>query len=377
MLQKNRVAIVNVADYSSELVEQKIDEALNLLGGLGQFVQAGEQVLLKPNMLEGLPSECAVTTHPEVVRAMIRQVRQFGAVPLVGDSPGVSGTLKTAEKCGILAVCQQEKAELVPFEHSVEYPCPDGRTLKKFYLTDVLGRVDKVISLAKMKTHTFMGMTGATKNLFGCIVGVQKAQFHLRTQQRRDFAGMLVDLALLVKPVLSIVDGVTGMEGNGPRNGRSIQAGVILAGANHFAVDVVMAEIMGFKPEDLPVAALSLELGLTPVLGGIELVGEGSDVRHKFVQPRSMNSLEDRVPAWFAKGARSQLTARPVIQPNCIGCGRCVAHCPPRAMQLAGGIAQIDDEKCIRCYCCQELCPADAIQLSSGLLLKLAQQFMK
>jgi len=376
MNYNNRVVAVSAADYSPELIDRKIDQALSLLGGLGQFVQTGERVLLKPNMLEGLPSECAVTTHPAVVRAMIRQVRQLGAIPLVGDSPGVSGTLKTAEKCGILSVCQQEDAELIPFEHSVEYPCPEGRTLKKFYLTDVLGRVDKVISLAKMKTHTFMGMTGATKNLFGCIVGVQKAQFHLRTQQRRDFAGMLVDLALLVKPVLSIIDGVTGMEGNGPRNGRPINVGVILAGANNFAVDIVMAEMMGFRSDDLPVAALSLERGLTPAFESIELVGEARDVRHKFIQPRSMRSLEDRVPAWFAKGARSQLTAQPAVQPNCIGCGRCVAHCPPQAMQLVGGIAQIDDAKCIRCYCCQELCPANAIQLRSGLLLKLAQQLL-
>ena len=376
MNYNNRVVAVSAADYSPELIDRKIGQAMELLGGMSRFVQPGERVLLKPNMLEGLPSECAVTTHPEVVRAMIGQVRQLGATPLVGDSPGVSSTLKTAEKCGILAVCQQENVELVPFEHSVEYPCPEGRTLKKFYLTDVLGRVDKVISLAKMKTHTFMGMTGATKNLFGCIVGVQKAQFHLRTQQRRDFAGMLVDLALLVKPVLSIVDGVAGMEGNGPRNGRPIQAGLLLAGANHFAVDIVMAEMMGLRPEELPVASLSLELGLTPAFDAIELVGEARQVRHQFVPPRSMRSLEDRVPAWFAKGARSQLTARPEVQPNCIGCGRCVDHCPPQAMQLVGGFAQIDDAKCIRCYCCQELCPANAIQLQSGLLLKLAQQLL-
>lgn len=376
-MYNNRVAAVSAVDYSPELIDQKIDQGLELLGGLGQFVQPGDRVLLKPNMLEGLPSECAVTTHPEVVRSMIRQVRQSGATPVVGDSPGVSGTLKTAEKCGILAVCQQEKAELVPFEHSVEYHCPEGRMLKKFYLTDVLGRVDKVISLAKMKTHSFMGMTGATKNLFGCIVGVQKAQFHLRTQQRRDFAGMLVDLALLVKPVLSIVDGVTGMEGNGPRNGRPIHSGVILAGANPFAVDIVMAEMMGFRLEELPVASLSLELGLTPAFDAIELVGEARQVRHQFISPRSMRSLEDRVPAWFAKGARSQLTARPLVQPNCIGCGRCVEHCPPQSMHLAAGVAQIDDARCIRCYCCQELCPANAIRLQSGWLLKLAQRFMK
>ena len=66
-----------------------------------------------------------------------------------------------------------------------------------------------------------------------------------------------------------------------------------------------------------------------------------------------------------------------VDQTKCIGCGRCVTHCPPQAMQLAGGIVHIDDAKCIRCYYCQELCPANAIELHRGLLLKLAQRFMK
>ena len=132
MTQNNRVAAVSAVNYSPVLIEEKIGQAVGLLGGLGQFVRTGERVLLKPNMLEGLPSECAVTTHPAVVQAMIRQVRQLGAVPLVGDSPGVSGTLKTAEKCGIFAVCQQENVELVPFEQSAEQPCPDGRTLKKY-----------------------------------------------------------------------------------------------------------------------------------------------------------------------------------------------------------------------------------------------------
>lgn len=372
-----KVAVVKVDDYRSEKVQQGIDDALDHLGGLGRFVQVGDKVLLKPNMLEGLPSERAVTTHPEVVRAMIRQVKALGAIPVVGDSPGVSGTLKAAEKCGILSVCRQESTELIAFENSAEYLYPAGKTLKKFQLTEVLQQVDKVISLAKMKTHTFMGMTGATKNMFGCIVGVQKAQFHLRTRQRREFAGMLIDLALLVKPVLSIVDGIVGMEGNGPRNGRPFQAGLIMAGADCFAVDIVMAEIMGLDMESLPVASLSLDRKLVPPFLAIELVGDGREIRHRFVAPRSMQSLEDRVPAWFARWATTHLTARPAICPNCILCGRCIAHCPPQAMKIVDGRVRIDDAKCIRCYCCQELCPENAVRLETGILLNLAQKFIK
>jgi len=227
-----------------------------------------------------------------------------------------------------------------------------------------------------MKTHTFMGTTGATKNMFGFIVGMQKAQFHLRMQARKEFAGMLIDLASLVQPVLSIVDGVVGMEGNGPRNGKPVKAGVLLAGTNCFAVDIAMAEMMGFNPERLPLTALALERGLTPPLAGIELVGSASGLRLKFSEPRSMMSLTDRIPGWAAELGRSQLTARPQIADACVGCGRCATHCPPQAMTVEGGKVRIDYDKCIRCYCCQELCPENAVRLEDGQLLKLARRFL-
>jgi uncharacterized protein (DUF362 family)/Pyruvate/2-oxoacid:ferredoxin oxidoreductase delta subunit len=327
-------------------------------------------------MLDALPPEKAVTTHPEIVRAVIRAVKKAGATTFVGDSPGTASTLKAAEKCGIMAVCREEGVDILPFEASVDFAFPEGLTMKKFSLASPLAEVDKVISVAKMKTHTFMGITGATKNLFGMIVGMQKAQFHLRMQARKEFAGMLVDLANLVKPVLSIVDGIEGMEGNGPRNGKPKHAGVLLAGANCFAVDVVMAEVMGFKPERLPLTGLALDRGLTPSYGDIELMGTGKDVKLKFAEPQTMRSLEDRIPKWATELGRAQLTARPEITDTCIACGRCAAHCPPKAMTIANGKVAIDYDKCIRCYCCQELCPENAVRLREGRLLKIAQKFL-
>ena len=371
-----KVAVVKADSYDTKIVEQAMAELLAHLGGLEKYIQAGERVLVKPNMLEAVPKELSVTTHPEVLRAVIRELKRLDATVLVGDSPGTTGTLKAAEKCGIAAVCREENAELTAFDSTVDMYYPDGLTIKKFTLARQLAEVDKVITLAKLKTHTFMGTTGPTKNLFGCIVGMQKAQFHLRLQARREFAGMLIDLANLLKPVLSIVDGVMGMEGNGPRNGRPIHAGVLLAGENCFAVDVVMAEIMGFKPEALPVTALALQQGLTPALAGLYLTGSAADLRLKFTEPRTLRSLEDRVPKWAAKFGREHLTARPQILDACIGCGRCAAHCPPGAMTVADGKVQINYDKCIRCYCCQELCPANAVQLYESNLLKIVKPWL-
>jgi len=370
-----KVAAVKADSYDPHIVQGAITEMLAHLGGISQFIQPGDRVLVKPNMLEAVEKGLCVTTHPEVVRAVIREVKKVGAIPVVGDSPGMTGTLKAAEKCGILAVCNEENVELVPFDDTVELTFPDGVTVKRFVVARRLSEVDKVISLAKMKTHTFMGATGATKNLFGFIVGMQKAQFHLRMQARHEFAAMLIDLANCVKPVLSIVDGVMGMEGNGPRNGSPIQAGILLAGENCFAVDIVMAEVMGFNPEDVPLTDLALKQGLTPPLAGIDVVGSAKDLRLNFVEPRSLKSLEDRVPKWIAELGRNHLTASPKISTGCIGCGRCAAHCPPQAMTVSGGTVHINYDKCIRCYCCQELCPENAVTLRVGHLLKLAQYF--
>jgi uncharacterized protein (DUF362 family)/Pyruvate/2-oxoacid:ferredoxin oxidoreductase delta subunit len=372
-----KVAVTKVDSYNETLVAQGISHALKQLGGINNFVSPGDRVLIKPNMLEGMPPAKATTTHPEVVRAVIRQVKSAGGLPIIGDSPGINGTKKVAEQCGILEICRQEDVELYEFQKTSEYAYPQGLTLKRFTLCDVLEKVDKVISVAKMKTHSFMGITGAVKNLFGLFVGTDKAQFHLRMKARHDFAGMLVDLTGLVKPVLSIVDGITGMEGNGPRNGQPRYAGIILAGANAFAVDLVMARIMGFEAEKMPVAARALAAGLAPRLEDIEVIGSGKSVKLEFKQPYTLESIEGRLPSRLVKLGQEQLTQKPQIANSCIGCARCAQHCPPDAIKIVNNRAVIDYQKCIRCYCCQELCPADAVKLKSGFLLKTVRKLTK
>jgi uncharacterized protein (DUF362 family)/Pyruvate/2-oxoacid:ferredoxin oxidoreductase delta subunit len=367
---KEKVALAACQTYSQVEVEKAVAELLAAWGGVSALVSPGETVLLKPNIVEGLPPERAVTTHPEIVRAVIRQVKQAGAKPVVGESPGVSGTRKAAERCGIWAVCQEEGVELLLFEEATSVAFPDGKMIKKFSLAKDLYSVDKVISLAKMKTHTFMDITGGVKNLFGLIVGADKAQFHLRLKRRSEFAAMLVDLNQLVAPIFYLVDGVVGMEGNGPRNGIPKQAGLLLGGTNGFAVDMVMADVMDFPAEKLPVAAEALRQGLTAGLSAIERTGSARDVKVPFVRPRNLESLDGRLPSWFVSFGQQQLTARPAIESNCVGCSRCVKHCPPQAMVIKEGKAVIDYSRCIRCYCCQELCPHNAVSLREGFLLR-------
>lgn len=372
-----KVIVARTENYQPATVAVGLNEILAGLGGMTGFVRPGDKVLVKPNMLEGLPPAKAVTTHPEVVRAVIRAVQKAGGAVMVGDSPGIGGTVRVAERCGILAVCREEGVELVAFDEAVELAVPEGGTVKRLEVAAAFTRADKVISVAKMKTHSFMTVTGAVKNLFGFVVGPHKAQFHLRMKRRDHFAGMLVDLTRLVSPVLFLIDGVVGMEGNGPRNGQPKQAGVLLGGANGFAVDLVMADIMGLPAEKLAVASRALALGLTPPLAAIEVAGSGAAVKTPFLPPKNLESLEGRLPAWLVGFCQYQLTARPEICAACIGCGRCAEHCPPRAITMAGGRAAIAMDRCIRCYCCQELCPAGAVNLKDGLLLKAAKKIIR
>ncbi|WP_371372745.1 DUF362 domain-containing protein [Sporomusa aerivorans] len=372
-----KVAVVKTDSYDTHIVEQAMTELLDELGGISRFIQPGDRVLLKPNMLEGVDKDKAVTTHPEVLRAVIRQVKAAGGAAFVGDSPALGNIRKVAEITGIAEVCLQEKAELLAFEKSAVTYHSDGLFIKKFELAQELQQVDKVISLAKMKTHSLMGITGGVKNLFGFIVGPYKAQFHLRMQKQRDFAAMLADLNEAVKPVLHIIDGIVGMEGNGPRNGTPIKTGVLLAGTNGFAVDMVMANIMGFNAEKLPVSAWALSQKLAPKLTAIDIAGSAQATVVPYAPAKNLVALRAAIPYWLADLGQNQLTAKPVINDKCVGCGRCAAHCPPKTIVIAKGRAQLDLKNCIRCYCCQELCPHDAVDLKEGIWLKFVQRLTK
>lgn len=371
-----KVVVVNAESYSPDEIWRAFKALMAELGGLEKFIAPGERILVKPNLLEGLSPDRAVTTHPEVLRAVIRAIKNAGAIPVVGDSPGTCNTRKVAERCDVLQVCNDEDVELLSFEETRDIHLPEGLLIRRFRVARQILEVDKVISLAKMKTHTFMGVTGATKNLFGCIVGMQKAQFHLRMQARSEFAAMLIDLAAAIRPVLSIIDGVVAMEGNGPRNGQPIAANMLIAGSNSLAVDMIMAECMGFTPEDIPVLAIALERGLLPRRAAITVVDGRQGGRLIFKAPHTLRTLEERIPKWLIRFGRSQLTAQPQVNAACIRCGCCVQHCPPQAMRLSKNYVKIDQERCIRCYCCQEFCPANAITIKDGTLMRFLQQFI-
>lgn len=372
-----KVSVVRCPSYERGEVGRRVAEAVAPFGGFAAFVGPGEKVLVKPNLLTSAPVEKAVTTHPEVLRAVIAGCQAAGAEVWVGDSPGFGNAERIAARCGILDVVRETGARFVSLEKAVDVPFPEGRFVKRFPLAGVVREADKVISVAKFKTHGLHLYTGAVKNLYGTVAGVEKAGFHVRYQTRQLHAGLLVDLYHLVKPVLSVVDAVVGMEGAGPQNGTPRQVGLLLAGADGLAVDAVGAAIMGLDPARVPIFPAAAAAGEKVELGRIEVVGVPlAEARVPgYVLPETAGEGGENIPGWLRNFARRHLNARPVVVPElCLGCGICKESCPAGAITLAGRPARIDDEQCIRCYCCQEMCPQAAIVLRHGPLARLLKR---
>lgn len=370
-----KVSVVKSDSYETEVVDKAVNDAVNLIGGWQNFIKKADKVLIKPNMLTNVTPEKAVTTHPEVVRAVIKAVKKMGAFPFVGDSPGISNLKSTAQKTGILKVCEEENIPFIYFMKSKSYSYIEGRFIKQFELVDCLSDFDKIISVAKMKTHVFMGVTGAVKNLFGCIVGTDKARFHLRMQKHIDFAHVMVDLYQMIKPTLNIIDGITAMEGQGPMSGDIINPKIIIASSDGFAADLIMTDKMGFDAEAMPIVAAGIEQNRIVRLKDIEVIGDGKDEQFHFAKPHTYKSMQDTyVPKFILKLGQNQLTSKPIINEKCIGCGRCSHHCPPNAISIIDKKAMINYQKCIRCYCCQELCPHQGVDLKDGFILSILKR---
>ncbi len=366
----NNVSIIRCADYDNEAVFNAVREAVDAAGGLDV---AGKSVLLKPNMLATADPEGAVTSRPEFLRAAIRLVRERGASRiLVGDSPAVQSGDSVGQKSGLKPVALDEGAEWVDFNDSVEVAVPEGRLVKRFTMAKAVAETDCVISLCRLKTHSFMYFTGAVKNMFGAIPGLQKSAFHLRFPGKHEFGVMLADLMLAVKPSYALMDAIVGMEGPGPRNGSPRQIGVVLAGANAFAVDWVASSLVGYKPLDIPYLR---EAAADPVYGF-----DPDSIEHRGVRPE-----QARVPDFklvpivvndvpkskgpFGRLIRNLTVPRPFFsRERCVLCGACVKICPGSALTIAAGRAgerfiAVEYQKCVRCYCCHEVCPEDAIDL--------------
>lgn len=368
-----RVAIVRCTGYDTKLLTEKINQALDLLGGLGKFVRPGMNVLLKPNLLSAKPPERAITTHPEIVAVLAREVRRLGAKVVVGDSPGGAKAQveRVWDNTGMAAMAKREGLRLINFEAAgvEKFKC-NGRP---FHIAKPVVEADLIISLPRLKTHVLTLMTGAVKNVFGYIPGFRKGNYHKEFPKPKEFAEIIVDILSIRRPELTILDAILSMEGDGPSSGSPRWTNLLLASRDPVALDAVASEIIGLKPDQVPTTRIAAEAGLG--IGwpeAVQIVGERlSEVKIPDFQLTSNRKLE-LIPKILWKLLDPYIWLRPAVDEKlCDGCGTCVDSCPTGAARLDGNkLPVFSKEICINCWCCHELCPSDSVYIRKSWLAR-------
>lgn len=379
MVIKSQVALVACDSYDEEKVYNDLKRGLDLLGGVSLFVKPGEKILLKPNVLIGSSPEKCVCTHPAVLKAAGKIFIEAGAVLSCGDSPGFGGTALGMRMSGLKQAADELGIPIADFSKGSPVSYKEGLLVKRFTVADAVLAADGLVSLPKLKTHGLTRMTGAVKNQFGCMPGMLKNQQHARMADPHDFSTMLVDMNMVIKPRLCIMDAVMAMEGNGPRGGRPRKIGALMVSTDPIALDAVACKIIDLNPEYVPTMAPGEKAGLgTYHHENIEIVGDKIEdfIRKDFDVVRK--PVEHAAGGAVRIFIKNRTNPRPVIDKTlCKMCGICVTHCPvtPKAVDWLNG----DKESpplhhyglCIRCFCCQEMCPEGAISIKETLLGKM------
>lgn len=370
----SRVALVKAETYDRATLDHSIARALELVGGLDQYVRPGTRVLLKPNLLSAKAPERAITTHPEFVAAVGRAVKALGGKVSIGDSPAGAekGIDRLWRNCGLIEIAERDGFDLVNFEHSGSSPVKVGD--QTYYIAKPVLEAEVIISLPKFKTHVLTILTGGIKNCFGCIPGFRKGLYHKEAPKPRLFASVLVDIFSAVRPTLTIVDAIVAMEGDGPSSGSPRQCGLIAVSDDAVAVDTVLGALVGLNPERVYTTQFAAERGLgVGKLSRIQIAGERlQDVRiPDFVLPSSRKM--ELIPKFVYDSVSQFIWQLPQVDAEeCTKCYMCVESCPTEAMiaQNEKSVPMVVDQLCINCWCCHEICPSKAIGIQKSWLAR-------
>ncbi len=405
--------------------------ALGLIGGRAR----GKRVTIKPNLVMKMPPDGGGTTHPALVAAAARILTEEGALVTLAESPGglyTEGVLRAVYRgCGMEEASREAGFKLNFDLTAREVRFPDGVASKMFHLISPVLDCDILLNFAKVKTHGLTVMSGAVKNFFGTIPGVEKPEMHARFPEEDTFEQMLLDLCAFHHgntEVVNLLDAVVGMEGNGPTGGSPRALGVLLGSRNAANLDLEAAHLIGLE-NAVPLLEKAASRGYCPARPeDLALSGDAAAMEPvPFALPESRGQARTRFLLTFGGGRfKGLLDPRPVIdQEKCRGCGTCLRGCPqhtivweeregkPRAdrapclagktpagaatasphypaaspddppaprddgprgegnLPTPGRVARILPKNCIRCYCCQELCPHRAVKIKQRAIMRL------
>ena len=304
-------------------------------------------------------SEKAVTTHPAIIQSLAELLMDHSCEVFVGDSPGFGSTDKVLNTSGVMDVIKQLGLTVSAFESNIIKKINGISPYREFLFGDDPERYDIVVNVPKLKTHGMMGMTLGVKNTFGFIHAFEKAKWHLRAGQDRSlFASILIDIHTIVHPSLTILDGIIGMDGDGPSSGRPRNLGILAVSKNAFILDDCIERLIHL-PYPTPITHLAGKHGLLPYY---EIAGSNIPEIDDFVLPNTIDT-DWNIPHFAKRFLKNVFIRKPKIHKKmCKACGVCVKVCPAQALSMKEKEPVFDYARCIRCYCCQEMCPEGAIK---------------
>lgn len=371
-----KVVLSACPDYRPTTVQAAVAKLLDDLGGISAWVRPGQTVLLKPNLLSARTPEQSVTTHPEVVRALIRMVKAAGGCPVVADSACNAIQIERVwEKTGFKAMCGAESVPLINLEKASSV---------QFNWEGVVYSVAKpvleaalVINMPKLKTHMLTVLTNAVKNIYGTLPGFQKTMLHKQYPTPNQFCAFLAELYARVKPGLTITDAVVAMEGNGPMSGDSVPLGFLAGSADGVALDAALCHILKIPLHKVGYLGLLQRAGVGAAdWGRIEVIGNVPLPlqRPPFRVPIT-SSLLNRIPIWLVRLLAPYVWIRPSFTARCVRCGLCVKACPVNALCMRAEVGPaLTPTACIGCCCCHEICPERAVEMTQSFLLNLRKR---
>ncbi|MFU2210355.1 DUF362 domain-containing protein [Solidesulfovibrio sp. C21] len=279
------------SDYTGKslaVVAVLVAEAVGACCDLPGMVR-GRRVLVKPNLVRPDPrNPCAIVTDERVILALVRLLRDAGAARvLVGDNPGYGLSLERALSClsdftKAVAACG---GEVVHFDNDAPLVVanPDAFLFDPVLLPRAVAEADVLVNVPKMKTHVHTLVTLGIKNLYGLVCDEQRMFCH-----RNDINAKVVDILRLVRPALTVLDGLWAVQGQAPLSGAAVpDMNVIAAGTDVCAVDTVAADLMGIGASEVAMLRLARQEGLGETnLAAIEVVGaDPAKLRRVFTRP--------------------------------------------------------------------------------------------
>lgn len=372
------VALLRCESYDMTILEKKVNQLLNLLGGLDKYIKKDSKVFIKLNCVGPFPKEMGITTHPAFIECIVKEVLKITSNIIIGDNPATKDITFTLKKNGIYDVIEKYNLKILNGKDVITISNSNPSIYSDFEVSREIIECDTLINLAKLKTHTLTYMTGAQKNYFGLIYGLNKAGWHVKASNPLSFSNAFNDLygALLEsfknKNILNFTDGILGLEGEGPSSGgRPKNAYALLGSTDACLIDYVACKLVNLNPDNLILTKVASERGYTNI-NELNIIGD------------SLNCFEDvsfEAPKDSLGGKGLRLIKHPIFRnillehpiidkSKCIKCGECAKICPPHTMTIVPkNYPSLKQSKCIRCWCCAEVCPQNAIVKSKRPIL--------